>query len=171
MVESGITPQISFQAGRLSWLCIEVNRQKLIIRNQHLSHSSIDGTIEIEDVGVYNKMNECMLDMEMSIFKNEHKSYYSQQDIDILDEYRSVPNVGEITGQKKKCKYVEIDISKAYTAAFKKIQCVPVFTEFDQFKPYKGEAIMDYSLYIVKATKKDMFFQQAIQSLLWYIPQ
>jgi hypothetical protein len=31
MVESGITPQISFQAGRLSWLCIEVNNHKLII--------------------------------------------------------------------------------------------------------------------------------------------
>ena len=109
MVESGVTPQKSYQAGRLSWLCIEVCDHKFIIRNQHLSHSTTDGIIETEDVNVYNKMNDSMFDMEMSIFKNEHKSYYSQQDIDILDEYRSVPNVGSLA-ELNKCSYVEIDI-------------------------------------------------------------
>ena len=35
-----------------------------------------------------------------------------------------------------------------------------MFNEFDQFKPYRGEEIKDYSLYIVKAGKPDMFFNK-----------
>ena len=41
-----------------------------------------------------------------------------------------------------------MDISKAYTAAFTKIRNIPVFNEFDHFKPYNGDEIKDCSLHI-----------------------
>ena len=37
---------------------------------------------------------------------------------------------------------------------------MPVFNEFDLFKPYKGEELSDYCLYIVKATEQSMFFNK-----------
>ena len=55
---------------------------------------------------------------------------------------------------------IELDVSKAYTAAFPKIKNVPVSNEFDLFKPYKGEELTDHCLYIVKATEQNMFFNK-----------
>ena len=107
-------------------------------------------------------MNELMFNFQMSIFKNEHKSHYSKQDVDILDEFRTVANVGSMrpVKEKEKNSLVELDVSKAYTAAFVKIKEVPVFNEFDLFKPYSGEALSDHCLYIVKAAEHNMFFNK-----------
>ena len=101
-----------------------------------------------------------MFSFQMSIFKNEHKSHYSKQDVDILDEFRTVANVGPMRQVKEKNDLIELDISKAYTAAFAKIQNVPVFNEFDLFEPYKGEELTDHCQYIVKATQLNMFFNK-----------
>ena len=85
----------------------------------------------MDEVELYNKMSDVMFTFEMSVFKKDHKSYYSQQDINILDEFRTVANVGAILPAKEQKGMVEIDISKAYTAAFTKIRNIPVFNEFD----------------------------------------
>ena len=45
--------------------------------------------MEVDDEITYNKMNELMFKFQKSIFKVEHKSYYSKQDVDILDEWRT----------------------------------------------------------------------------------
>ena len=45
---------------------------------------------------------------------------------------------------------VEIDVSKAYTAAFCDITEIPIFNELDAFKPYGDEEILPLSLYVVK---------------------
>ena len=60
----------------------------------------------------------------MSLFKSEHKSHYSKQDVDILDEFRTIANVGSMRQVKEKEKndLIELDVSKAYTAAFVKIK-------------------------------------------------
>ena len=101
-----------------------------------------------------------MFNFQMSILKNEHKSYYSTQDINILDEFRTVANVGWMEPVQSKSTLLEIDISKAYTAAFAKIKSGPVFDGFHRFKPYKGEELSDYSSYIVKASELNMFFNK-----------
>ena len=101
-----------------------------------------------------------MFKFQASIFKSEHKSNYSKQDVDILDEFRAVANVGHMRQVNEKNDLIKLDITKAYTAAFAKIKNVPVFNEFDLFKPYKGEELSDYCLYIVKATKQTMFFNK-----------
>ena len=105
-------------------------------------------------------MSDAMFKLQASIFKSEHKSNYSKQDVDILDEFRTVANVGHMRQVKEKNDLIELDITKAYMAAFAKIKNVPVFNEFDLFKPFKGEDLSDYCLYIVKETEQSMFFNK-----------
>ena len=52
LYEAKFMPQISYQGGRIAWLCLEVNNHKFIIKNQNLSSSAIDGLIEVDDEGV-----------------------------------------------------------------------------------------------------------------------
>ena len=53
---------------------------------------------------------------------------------------------------------IEIDISKAFTAAFKQITEIPIFNEFDSFTIYNDETIALNNLYIVKAKIGNLFF-------------
>ena len=57
----------------------------------------------------------------------------------------------------------EIDVRKAYTSAFNKIAEIPVFTQFDIWKPFNGNVadFHDLTLYLVKPTKKSLFFNKA----------
>ena len=45
---------------------------------------------------------------------------------------------------------IEIDVSKAYTSAFCEISEIPIFNEFDAFKPYENEPNLPLNLYVVK---------------------
>jgi hypothetical protein len=51
---------------------------------------------------VFNRMNEEMIKFHDAIFKNRYKSYYNAEDIAILDEYRTVVNIGMIQDLPKK---------------------------------------------------------------------
>jgi hypothetical protein len=146
-------PQIKYQSGNISHMYITVNNKVFILKSQQLIHSDIDGLIEIDTAEKYNRTNAAMSHFGAQIFKQEHKSYYNQQDIDILDEYRTISNIGWLIKSKTPKKLIEIDISKAYTAAFMQIKHIPVFNEFDIWKPYRGEPIKSLNLYIVKSNQ------------------
>jgi len=106
-------------------------------------------------------MNEAMTTFNNRLFRQEHKSFYTQEDVDILDEYRTFANVGWLRAKPKGLKdLVEIDRNKAFTAAFSEITQVPVFNEFDNFRSYQGEPIEDLTLYVVRAEKYDLFFNR-----------
>lgn len=45
---------------------------------------------------------------------------------------------------------VEIDVSKAYTAAFCEITEIPIFNELDGIRPYNGEPLESLNRYIVQ---------------------
>jgi hypothetical protein len=93
-----------------------------------------------------------------SVFKQQHMSYYSKQDVDILDEYRTVVPIGIL--KDVETTKIEIDVSKAFTFAFSKITEIPIFNEFDSFKLYNNETIALNSLYIVKAKAGNLFFNK-----------
>ena len=78
--------------------------------------------------------------------------------VDILDEYRTVVPVGVLKDVVNNL--IEIDISKAFTSAFQHITEIPVFNEFDSFSLYKNEPISLNSLYIIKAKIGNLFFFQ-----------
>jgi len=49
-------------------------------------------------------------------------------------------------------KAMTLDVARAYTATVRDIERVPVFSINDEVRPYKGEAIEDYSFYTVQRT-------------------
>ena len=159
LINEGYKPQIKYETGRITHLILEFNGHIFILRAQQLITSVIQYPVVVESETIYNKMNEAMVKFNSHIFKATHKSYYTQLDIDILDEYRTVANIGMIR-QKPKEKLNEIDVSKAYTGAFCKITHIPIFNEFDSFQPYTGQPIEYYSLYVIKAKSLNMMFNK-----------
>ena len=87
--------------------------------------------------------------MNSKLFLKSHLSYYTEKDLEIIDSYRTKPICGMLCDNPAKS-LIEIDVSKAYTAAFNDIVEIPIFNEFDAFKPYEGEAVLPLSLYVVK---------------------
>ena len=67
---------------------------------------------------------------------------------------------------QKKTQLIEIDRTKAFTAAFMEITKVQVFNEFDIWKPYNDSQFKDTSLYIVKANKLKFLPQRNLQLVL-----
>jgi len=137
---------------------------------------AIDGIMEIHEPDTYNRMHDAKMDFHYQLFKNEHKSYYNQQDLDILNECRTTANVGWLkelprgnvilpTQHTRKAfrraDLAEMDRNKAFTAAFMMIRAVPVFNEFDTWQPYTDlQPLRDLSLYLVEAKELDLFFNK-----------
>jgi hypothetical protein len=134
---------------------------------------AIDGCMEVSDAGVFNRTHDAKTEFHYQLFKAEHKSFYDNLDLEILDECRTIANVGwlkslteKMTSSKhrprtiSKSTLIEIDISKAYAGAFMRIKAVPVFNEFDTWEPYDGQPIKTLSLYMVEASEFDLFLNK-----------
>ena len=147
-INAGYSPGISFDSGRITALKVELKKVLFSIETQQLIKSAIDGVVVIDNEQTYNNMANAMNSLNCKLFLKTHKSYYTNDDITILDQYRTKPIVG-MTGKPKIPNLVEIDISRAYTSIFSEITKIPVFNEFDNFKEYNNEPIEPYSLYIV----------------------
>ena len=130
------------------------------VQTQQLVKDSMDGDVSVATEEIYNRMNQAMATFNQALIKPEYKSYYSKTDADVLDEYRKTVPIGRLSKFEDDEDVVEIDISKAFTSAFLKISEVPVFNEFDYFKPYDNHEIRDYCLYIVKTTKPNLFLNK-----------
>ena len=160
LVKAGYESKVIFESGRVVRLIASFNNINIIIRTQQLITSSTDGIIVVDSEEVYNKMNEAMTKYNKQLFKKEHKSYYTEQDIDVLDEYRTVVNVGKILPIDEDEDMVEIDVTKAFTKAFTNISKIPIFNEFDNFPPYDNSKIQDDNLYIIEVNKLTLFFNK-----------
>jgi hypothetical protein len=156
----GYEPIIKFECNRITGMYMSFNGISFSVRSQQLITSSIEREISVDSEVVFNRMNEEMIKFHDAIFKNRYKSYYNLEDIAILDEYRTVVNIGMIQDLPKKTPLIEIDRTKAFTAAFMEITKVPVFNEFDIWKPYNDSQFKDTSLYIVKANKLNFFLNK-----------
>jgi hypothetical protein len=105
-------------------------------------------------------MNKSTNTIREQLFKPSHLSYYNKIDIDILDECRSIPPSGLLLNISNNANFVEIDISKAYTSELKKIDTIPVFTQFDKWIEYSNNDIEDYTLYRVYSTTKNIILNK-----------
>ena len=161
-IDAGYRPGIAFDAGNLTKLLYEFDGVIYIVSSQQLIKSVIDGIISVSDEDVYNKMDVAMNTFNNAIFKGAHKSYYSDFDLAVLDEYRTKPIVGNVLNVKSN-ELVEIDISKAYTYSLTQIDQVPVFNDFDNFRSYNGAEIQDYSMYMVSTTE----FNLVLNGIQW----
>ena len=135
VIASGSEPKITFQAGMFTEMRLRLKKVKYIIKTQNLFKSSPDGCIIVRDEITYNKMNEAMLKFNKSLFNPIHKSHYTDIDIAILDDARTIAPLGLIWDKKNIPKdIIELDIWKAFTKAFMDINKVIVFNQFDVWK-------------------------------------
>ena len=162
--ERGHHPRATYHAGNVTSISMYFNKHRIVINCQQPVKTEIDGLVYVTDVNCYNRCDEAMAHCNNQIFRMDHKSYYNKQDMDILNEYRTIANVGFLHKVENAFGLVEIDISKAYTKAFMRIKAVPVFNEFDVFRPYpEGQPLEDLSLYIVKGKEAGkLFFNKTI---------
>ena len=90
----GYEPQIQYEIGRVTKLILKFGNTIYIIRTQQLTTQTIERPINVTSETVYNNMSYAMQQLYKQMFKQSYKSYYTKQDIDILDEYRTVVNCG-----------------------------------------------------------------------------
>ena len=154
----GYEPQIKYQAGKLTLITLKLGKTIIIIKTQQLRPESIDGECSVSSEEVYNNMNKAMVEFNNALFKKNDKSFYSHQDIVILeDECRTIVPSGITT--KGVDDLIEIDISKAFTYALSTIKEIPVYNEFDIWKVFVTDLLInDLSLYIVLVNKPNLFF-------------
>ena len=176
LYDAGYRPSIKYGAGKLSWVSLTVNKHTFVIKSQQMIDYAIDGMMEIQDATTYNRMADAKMDFHYQLFRGDHKSYYNPQDLEILNECRTTANVGwlkelpqgRVVLPKQPTRkaffrgdLAEIDLNKAYTAAFMKIKLVPVFNEFDIWEPYTAnQPLKDLSLYLVETKELDLFFNK-----------
>ena len=138
--DAGYDPSIKYEGGKLTHIGLTLGKKvHVLIRTQQLAPSHNDGECDVSSAEIYNDMSAAMNKFNHALFKPEHKSYYSKQDIDILDEYRTNVPIGLFKEVVEDV--IEIDISKAFTYAFSQIVEIPIFNEFDSFTMYNNEPI------------------------------
>ena len=112
MKDVGYEPSIRKPCGRITHVGIKLKKTIFIIKTQQLVQDSLDGECSVSSETVYNNMNKAMTQFNKSLFKNEHKSFYTHQDVKVLDWYRTVVPVGRLT--EVDGNVIELDISKAF---------------------------------------------------------
>ena len=153
--EDGYAPGINHRLGNIVTLFWKFDNITFIIKSQKLVTSSIERHVSASTADVFNNMSLQFQTFHKKLFKLSIRSSYSDEDIKILDEHRTVANVGFFKERVEGL--IEIDVSKAYTHAFTNISEVTVFNEFDNFEPYTNDDINDLSLYLIKTNTNTLF--------------
>jgi hypothetical protein len=161
--DAGYEPLVKYKAGHIIRLDIKVAALKSIkfsIETQNLVKGSMDGGICVNTEDIYNNMNKAMCKFNQMLIKPALLSHYSSNDVEILNEYRTTVPLGLLKKVNSETDICEIDISKAFTAAFLEIKEVPVFNEFDYFRPYDGHIIKNLNLYVVQVFRSNLMFNK-----------
>ena len=99
-----------------------------------------------------------------SIFNEKHKSYYTDTDIDILNECRTIVPSGIIKKPEVEKKVAEIDINKAFTKAFTSIKTIPMSRQFNIWRKWSSKLNTDdmpsLTLYMVEVKEANMMFNK-----------
>ena len=122
-------PSVEFHAGNMTDIGLSLNNKKIIvfIKQQQLVKNEIDGLVKLDNEQTYNNLSNAFSDFKFKVLRNEHKSYYNQEDLEIYSECRTVANTGIMNIIHDIANTVEIDVSKAYSSAFCKITKILIF--------------------------------------------
>ena len=58
LYDAGFRPNIKYGAGKLSWVSLTVNNRTFSIKSHHMIDWAIDGIMEVEDSGVFNRLQD-----------------------------------------------------------------------------------------------------------------
>jgi len=156
----GYEPMVKYQGNRIVELRARYTEKKTrkvrtyIIKTQDLSKEIIERDVYADTEDKYNKIAEAMFDFNSKVFSESHKSDYSELDVAILDECRTVVPSGYFDKNVDVKTLCEIDRTKAFTWAFTQIKEIPVFSEFDDWKRWNDTKIEDLNLCMIR-----MFFR------------
>ena len=170
--QAGYEPQLRYNGGKVSEFIMSLNhlvdeKKKIckevhyIITTQNLQSDNIDEDIAVDTEDKYNRVSEEMFKFHKKLFSENHKSYYTDLDVEILDECRTIVPFGSFKHLNDSVEKCSIDTRKAFSKANSDIVKVPVFKEFDIWKPYGDKSDVnrfgDYTLYLVKACQGNIF--------------
>ncbi len=119
LIDAGYIPNIKFEGCRITYILCNFNGINVQIETQHLSKSDLNGIFSVNDEIIYKKMNDSMNNFYKSIFVKNHKSHYSNIDIEILNEYRTIANNGLLVENKNNNKLIEVDIKSLHIFIFR----------------------------------------------------
>ena len=167
-VNAWYEPFIRWTAGYISSLFVRVNTINYHRISQNLVPDSLDGGICVDNEVVFNKLSEAMYKFRNDVFRPWHKSNYNEHDMPLFENCRTIVPSGKLYDMGKLYKQrgitisdmVELDVRKAFTNAFLDIKRIPVFSQFDEWKPYKGQGIKNLTLYMAMVDKVSLFFQR-----------
>jgi hypothetical protein len=119
------------------------------IQAQRPTKHSIETTVLSDTAETFNKQMKARLEFNKHIIKKEYLSSYSEEDLQILNNCRSISNCCKLEEPTKEIKshLMCMDINKAFTYQLSRITEVPLFNEFDKFTPYDNHKIEKHNLY------------------------
>ena len=180
LMKSGYEPYINWEAGKISEIKIKLTYKlgkrktkevKYNIKTQSLGRGRVDEDVAVSTEEKYNNVNQAFFDLNKAVFNEGHKSFYSDVDVKVLDNCRTIIPHGIfhkiIDGYvmcADTCNKREIDCCKAFTKAFTEIKKVGVFRECDVWRPFTIKddisRMNNYTMYIVKACQGNVFFNK-----------
>ena len=90
LVETGYEPKIRYEAGTISQIKLRFEKKTYIIATQNLVPSCIHGSVRVKCETTFNNMNKAMFKFNKALFNPLHKSFYTDTEIDVLNEYRTI---------------------------------------------------------------------------------
>jgi hypothetical protein len=162
LFQMGIEPYVLCSSKRIERALIHIYDKKqqravIEIRCQELFFDNDDSVIITENERKLNLMHTLTGKLRSYLFKSLWLSHYNETDKHIFNTCYSIPISGKVEHCDTK-NLVNIDINKAYTSYLTKIKKIPVFNTFDHWKPYNGQEIEDYNMYIAQGD--GMFFNR-----------
>ena len=156
LTRNGYEPDIQHQPNGITNIKLKFNKIKYTIKTQNLLTDSCDGCITVDTEQIYNAMQFAFFHLHKAVFNPNHKSYYSDIDLKILNESRTIVPCGLFEEVKNIPKDIaELDLSKAFTSKFIEILKIAIFTQFDVWRKFDAttmdiQQMPDLTLYCVK---------------------
>ena len=156
LTKNGYEPNIEYQINGITKIKLKFNKIKYTIKTQNLLTDSCDGCITVGTERIYNNMQLAFLNLNKAVFNPNHKSFYSDIDLKILNESRTIVPCGLLEEVKNIPKDIaELDESKAFTSSFINILKICIFTQFDIWKRFDAttmdfQQMPDLALYYIE---------------------
>ena len=129
------------------------------IQSQSLSKSRNDEDVVVSSEEVYRKNTEAMFNMNRTILNEKHKSHYTDTDIDVLNECRTIVQSGTLILQTE-----EIYVNKAFTKAFTSIKRISMLMQFDIWREWNETLNINdmpsSTLYVAEVADANMMFSK-----------
>lgn len=118
LTRNGYEPSIQHQINGITSIKLKFNNIKYTIKTQNLLADSCDGCITVGTEQIYNSMQLAFFHLSKAILNPNHNSYYSDIDLKILNESRTIVPCGLFTWDVTEVPkdIAEIDLSKAFTS-------------------------------------------------------